>query len=48
MDGRERAGAQRALERAGDRALALVELGVGDRDGCELRELGEDRLVARP
>ena len=46
-DGRQAAGPQRALQRARDRALAVVELGVGDRDRGELGELGEDRLVAR-
>ena len=45
--GRERPRPQRALQRARDRALALVELGVGDRDARQLRELGQDRLVAR-
>ena len=37
---------QRALERLGDRALALVQLRVGDRDRGELGELREDRVVA--
>ena len=46
-DGGQRARPQRALERAGDRALALVEARVGDRDRGELAELGEDRVVAR-
>ena len=44
---RQRARAQAALERAGDRALALVQARVGDRHGRQARELGEDRLVAR-
>ncbi len=44
---RQRAGPQRALQRVGDRVLAVVELRVGDRDRGELGELGEDRLVAR-
>ena len=43
----QRAGAQAALQRARDRALAVVEAGVGDRDGGEARELVEDRAVAR-
>ena len=43
---RQAAGTQRALERLGDRPLALVELGVGDRHRGELCELGEHRLVA--
>ena len=43
----QRARPQRALQRAGDRPLAVVELGVDDRDRRELRELGQDRLVTR-
>ena len=41
------AGPQRALQRAGDRPLAVVELGVGDGHRGELGELGEDGVVAR-
>ena len=42
----QRARSQRALEGARDRALALVEAGVGDRHRRQAAELGEDRVVA--